>query len=358
MKSSIAQQLWDTDKEIDIAKDQEKKEGLFLRKRSDSRLDKNIDAVFDKLIVFYERTIIDKARVVFGSNLIEVRYSNNPFCPKAYYLDDFLTLPEENQFDFDICSGINIEDIEQSLLAMKSLRFKDVEYLEAFRINSFSGNIWAYFSSSSSLITDYRYFLDFQKIRSDPQVSHDAALARMKLSSSFFRGDFFRGDKEFFDNRLKARRKESETDQRIDQMIATVLKLFRENKIFEIQVYLGSGVIRVITPEEPYTTYAFNGVEELKLAEEHYKNTPMNLEQSLKNKNLNRPNLRMNRNLVNKAFMAAKKYRLIDESLYLRVFYIDFIYNHILTSFSCGGTRYQSSEKFIEDYYRFFDTNK
>ena len=84
----------------------------------------------------------------------------------------------------------------------------------------------------------------------------------------------------------------------------------------------------------------------------------MNLEQSLKNKNLNRPNLRMNRNLVNKAFMAAKKYRLIDESLYLRVFYIDFIYNHILTSFSCGGTRYQSSEKFIEDYYRFFDTNK
>ena len=73
VKSSIAQQLWDTDKEIDIAKDQEKKAGLFLRKRSDSRLDKNIDAVFDKLIVFYERTIIDKARVVFGSNLIEVR---------------------------------------------------------------------------------------------------------------------------------------------------------------------------------------------------------------------------------------------------------------------------------------------
>ncbi|GEM_PF-1935627 len=353
MDTDIAQQLWNTNKEISIAKDQEKKEGLFLRERWESELDKNIDAVFDKLFVFYEHTIIDKARIVFGSDLIEVRYSNNPFCPKAYVLDEFLALPEENQFDFDICSGINIEDIEKSLLAMKELRFKDIEYLEAFRINSYSGNIWAYFSSSSSLITDYQYFLEYQKIRSDPDISHDQALQKMNFTSSFFRGD-----KEFFDKRLKTHRQESETDQQIDQMIATVLKLFKENKIFEIQVYLGSGVIRVITPEEPYTTYAFNGVDELKLAAKYYKNTPMTLEQSLKNKNFNRPNLRMNRNLVNQAFMAAKKYRLIDESLYLRVFYIDFMYNQVLTSFSCGGTRYQKAEKFIEDYYQYFESKQ
>ncbi len=353
MNTEIAQQLWNIDKEIEIAKDQEKKQGLFLRERSTSDLDNHIDAVFDKLFVLYERTIIDKARIIFGSNLIEVRYSNNPFCPEAYVLDEFLALAEENQFDFEICSEINIKGIEQSLLAMKELRFKDIEYLEAFRINSFSGNIWAYFSSSSSLITDYKYFLDYQRIRSDPNISHDQALKKMNFSRSFFRGD-----KEFFDNRLKTRRKESETDKRIDQMIEIVLNLFKENKIFEIQVYLGSGVIRVITPEEPYTTYAFNGVDELKLAAEYYKNTPMTLEQSLKNKNLNRPNLRMNRNLVNQAFMAAKKYRLIDESLYLRVFYIDFMYNHILTSFSCGGTRYQKAEKFIEDYYRYFDSKQ
>ncbi len=353
METITAQYLWNTDKEITIAKDQEKKEGLFFRERSDSELDKKIDTVFDKLYVLYERTIIDKARIIFGSNLIEVRFSNNPFCPKAYYLNDFLELAEENQFDFDICPEINIANIEKSLQAMKNLRFKDKEYLEAFRINSFSGNIWAYFSSSSSLITDYRYFLEYQHIRSGPRVSHDEALVKMNFSRSFFRGD-----KEFFDNRDKVKRRESEMDRSLDQMINIVLKLFKENKIFEIQAYLGSGVIRVITPEEPYTTYAFSGLDEFRLAAKYYKNTPMNLEQSLKNKNLNRPNLRMNRNLVNQAFMAAKKYRQIDESLYLRVFYIDFMYNQILTSFSCGGTRYQKSEKFIEDYYRFFDTKQ
>ena len=60
----------------------------------------------------------------------------------------------------------------------------------------------------------------------------------------------------------------------------------------------------------------------------------------------------MNRNLVNQAFQVAKNHRLTDENLYLRVFYIDFMYNRILTSFSCGGTRYQKTEKFIEDYYK------
>ena len=71
-----------------------------------------------------------------------------------------------------------------------------------------------------------------------------------------------------------------------------------------------------------------------------------------KNTDFNRPNLRMNRNLVHQAFQIAKNYRLTDENLYLRVFYIDFMYNRILTSFSCGGTRYQKTEKFIDDYYK------
>jgi hypothetical protein len=76
----------------------------------------------------------------------------------------------------------------------------------------------------------------------------------------------------------------------------------------------------------------------------------MTINESLENKDFNRPNLRVNRNLVNQVFQITKKQRLIDENLYLRVFYIDFIYNKILTSFSCGGTRYQQGEQFIADY--------
>ncbi len=350
MNREIAERLWNTEKEIEIAKDQEKKEGLFFRRRSESELDKQLDTIFDKLYILYERTIIDKARIIFGSNLIELRYSNNPFCPKAYFLDDFLNLPLENQFDFDICSEINTNDIEKSLEAMKDLRFKEKEYLEAFRLNSFSGNIWAYFCSSSSLITDYKYFLKYQQIRSDNTASYDEALKKMNFQKSFFQGD-----KEFYDNRDNLIRQESDTDSNIDQLISIALKLFEQNKIFEIQAYLGSGVIRTITPAEPFTTYAFSGVEELNLASENYSNIPMTMENSLKNTNFNRPNLRMNRNLVHKAFQIAKSYRLTDENLYLRVFYIDFMYNRILTSFSCGGTRYQKSERFVEDYYKMLE---
>lgn len=350
MNLKLAESLWNTNKEIDIAKDKEKKQGLFVRHRLESDLDKKIDLIFEKLFILYERTIIDKARIIFGSNLIELRYSNNPFCPKDYSLDDFLQLPVEHLFDFDICSGIAINDIENSLAAMKNLRFKQKEYLEAFRLNSYSGNIWAYFSSSSSLITDYHDFLEYQKLRYDRSVTGDDALKKMN-----FQTGFFQGDKEFYENRDKLQRQESETDSKIDQLIAIVLKLFQQNKIFEIQTYLGSGVIRLITPAEPFTTYAFSGVEELQLASDNYLNTPMTLEQSLKNTNFNRPNLRMNRNLVHKAFQIAKKHRLTDENLYLRVFYIDFMYNRTLTSFSCGGTRYQKTEKFIDDYYKMIE---
>lgn len=345
MNKELAEQLWNTDKEIEIAKDQEKKEGLFIRKRCESKLDKNIDIIFDKLYDLYERSIIDKARVIFGSDLIELRYSNNPFCPKAYYLDEFLDLPLENRFDFDICSGINVNDIEQSLIAMKNLRFKEKEYLEAFRLNSFSGNIWAHFCSSSSLITGYKDFLNYENIRSDETISHDAAVQKMNVQRGFFQGD-----KEFYDNRYQLKHQISETDSQIDVFIDTALKLFSEKKIFEIQAYLGSGVLRTITPSEPFTNYPFASVRELKLASENYPKVPMTLEESLKNTQFNRPNLRMNRNLVHKAFQVAKFHRLMDESLYLRVFYIDFIYNQVLTSFSCGGTRYQSSEHFIDDY--------
>lgn len=345
MNKALADQLWNTDKEIEIAKDKEKKEGLFIRKRLESELDQNIDAIFDKLYDLYERSIIDKARIIFGSDLIELRFSNNPFCPKAFYLHDFLDLPVENRFDFDICSGIGIDDIEQTLLAIKNLRFQEKEYLEAFRLNSFSGNVWAHFCSSSSLITDYRNFLNYQRIRANEGISHEEAVHRMNFQKSYFRGD-----REFFDNRDKLKRQTSEMDAQIDSFIEIALNLFAQNKIFEIQAYLGSGVLRTITPSEPFTNYAFASVDELKLASDHYNKTPMTLEESLKNTQLSRPNLRMSRNLVHKVFQVAKHHRLTDETLYLRVFYIDFIYNQVLTSFSCGGTRYQQSEHFIDDY--------
>jgi len=61
---------------------------------------------------------------------------------------------------------------------MKNLRFKETEYLEGFRLNNYSGNVWAYFSSSSSLITDYQNFLEYQRLRYNRKISHDTACRR------------------------------------------------------------------------------------------------------------------------------------------------------------------------------------
>ncbi|MBF0264863.1 MAG: hypothetical protein HQL46_06280 [Gammaproteobacteria bacterium] len=337
--------LWDPHKSINIAKDIEKKEGLFIRSRLESKLDLKMDLVFDKLYDLYERTIIDKARIIFGSNLIEIRYSNNPFCPTAYTLNEFLELELEHKFDFDICAGINKENIHKSLWAMKNLRFKHTEYLEGFRLNSYSGNVWAYFSSSSSLITDYQVFLNYQKLRYARGISHDEALEKLNLYKNYYIGD-----QEFYQKRQHFKRYESSLDGQIDEFIDLASKMFENNQIFEIQVYLGSGVIRTITPYEPYTTYAFSGLDELKLASQNYPGQALTMDQSLANKDFSRPNLRMNRNLVHQAFQVTKNHRLTDENLYLRVFYIDFMYNKVLTSFSCGGTRYQDTEEYIEDY--------
>ena len=338
---------WDANRTIAIAKDLEKKEGLFFRSRIESVLDTKIDAVFSKLYDLYDRSIIDKARIFFGSNLVEVRYRNNPFCPKAYPLEDFLALKIENQFDFEPCAELQHDDIIKLFAAFNTLRFKEKEYLEGFSINRFSGNVWAFFSSSSSLITDHNHFLQSSTIRSSNKfISHDQALEQAKLLGS----GFFHGDPEFFQIRENLKHLNSELDIGIDEFSDIALNMFKNNMIFEIQVYLGSGIIRVITPSEPYTNYAFAGLQEFKQAALHYDKPPMDLQESLANKNLTMPNLRVNRNLVNQTFHVAKLNRLKDENLYLRVFYIDFMYNKILSSFSCGGTRYQSAEEFIREF--------
>jgi len=338
---------WDANRTIPIAKDLEKKEGLFCRSRIESDLDTKIDAVLDKLYELYDRSIIDKARIFFGSNLVEVRYRNNPFCPKAFPLDEFLALKIENQFDFEPCDELQHENSIKLFSAFNVLRFKEKEYLEGFSINRYSGNVWAFFSSSSSLITDHFDFLKYTTIRSSKiSISHDQALKQAKL----FGSGFFHGDPEFFKIRENLKHLDSELDKGFKEFSEIALNMLKSNMIFEIQVYLGSGIIRVITPSEPYTNYAFTGLQEFKQASIHYDKQPMDLQESLANKNLTMPNLRVNRNLVNRAFHVAKLNRLKDENLYLRVFYIDFMYNKILSSFSCGGTRYQSAEEFINEF--------
>lgn len=338
---------WDANRNISIAKDLEKKQGLFSRSRIESRLDSHIDAVFSKLYDLYDGSIIDKARIFFGSNLIEVRYRNNPFCSKAYSLAEFLSLKVENQFDFEPCEEISHDTCTQLFHALNRLRFKDKEYIEGFSVNRYSGNIWAFFSSSSSLMTDHRHFLQYAQIRcSEESISHDQALEQAKLTGS----GFYHGDPEFFEIREDLQHLDSKLDKGIDEFSQIALEMLQHHMIFEIQVYLGSGIIRVITPSEPYTTYAFNGLPDFKLAFQHYDKPQMTLPESLENKSLMMPNLRLNRNLVNRAFHVAKQNRLRDENLYLRVFYIDFMYNKILSSFSCGGTRYQSAEDFIQEF--------
>jgi len=338
---------WDADRNIDIAKDLEKKQGLFCRSRIASELDSHIDEVFSKLYDLYDRSIIDKARIFFGSNLVEVRFRNNPFCPKAFPLQEFLSLKTENQFDFEPCDELQHPECNKLFSALNILRFKEHEYLEGFSVNRFSGNVWAFFCSSSSLITDHQHFLQYATIRSSKKdISHDQALQQAKLLDS----GFYHGDPEFFQIREDLKHFNSELDNGMNEFSEIALKMLEQNMIFEIQVYLGSGIIRVITPSEPYTTYAFTGLEEFKNAYHHYNKTPMTLPESLANKNLTMPNLRVNRNLVNQTFHIAKLNRLKDENLYLRVFYIDFMYNKILSSFSCGGTRYQSAEDFINEF--------
>jgi hypothetical protein len=337
--------LWDPNHNIEIAKDKEKKQDLFIRKRWESETDRQIDLVFSKLYDFYEYSIIDKARVIFGSNLIELRYSNNPFCPNDHSLGEFLSLEVENQYDFKICEEMDESAIKQCLLALKDLRFQKHEYLEAFRLNSYSGNVWAYFCSSSSLICDYSEFLQYRQIRCTQKVSHEHALEQLNPGDHYFLGD-----REFVDKTATQHRMESEIDNNIDLLIELTLSMFKAKQIFEIQFYMGSGVIRVLTPSDPYTSFAFLGIQELYKASMNYQLKPMTLEQSLKNRNFNRPDLRASKNSVNQAFHVAKMHRLTDENLYLRVFYIDFIYNKVLSSFSCGGTRYQSTQSFIDDY--------
>ncbi len=341
---------WNPDKDITIAKDKVKKEGLFLRERIPSRLDEQIEPVFQKLLEMYRLDSIHKFRLLFGSNLIEVKFRCDPFCAQQYPLELFLQLDPDSRFGVQECHHLTIGEIAESLEAMKKLRFLPREFIEAYRINSFSGKVWCYFSSASSIIVDNALFLRYVELRTSRgslSLRHDEALKALKLSDG---ADYFQGDAEFYLSRQRIFREITDHDVNIDLFNEAALGMFQKNQIFEIQNYLGSGVYRVVPTAEPYTTYAFHTVGEFVTASRYFNKPAMSLDQALENSKLQIPERKSNLLAVAASFEVAKQQRLHDNNLYLRVLYEDFLYDKVLSSFSCGGTRYQRIEDFITEF--------
>ena len=320
---NIANHYWDPHRSIPPEKDLVKKDTVWTRERSVSEL----DHVLDKLLNMYEKDSIVKARVIFGTNLIELRYRFNPFCSKQYTLDEFLDLDPSTAFDFDDCKSLSLSDIDNSLIAMKSLRFLPQEFIEGSRINSFSSKIWAYLSSATSIIDDNDIFLKYSKLRTKNghnSLNHDQAIELLGLGGE----NYFVGEKEFHQNRNSLCRMPSNQDLEIDKYNEIIYSMFEKNQIFEVQNYNGSGIIKVLTPENPYVPYAFRSVGELEVAANNYPLTPMTLEEALLNPNLNVPKRQSNIEDISLSFEVAKKNRIYDDTYYLRVIDFDFLFKY------------------------------
>ena len=119
------------------------------RRRKLAYTDALIHSVLDKLRLLVEQRLIERFRVVFGSDIVELRMSANPLLPATYRTDqflatDFTTLPAPA---IDPGKKMPFADIPEILAKVEDLRLRETRFMEAFWINSCAGVIWASFSS-------------------------------------------------------------------------------------------------------------------------------------------------------------------------------------------------------------------
>lgn len=317
-----------------------KKHNGFLlgRRRKLAYTDALIRSVFDKLQMLADEHLVERFRVVFGSDIVELRMTANPLVPATYRTDsflatDFASLPTPV---IDPQRKIPFDEIPAILAKMKELRSKETKFLEAFRLNVCAGDVWAFFSSGQSLFGDHRNVMAYGELR-DEQERVNAEMDTL-LS---FHGDEF----ERLANVL-VREQDSESDAHFDEINAKTIALMQGRHIFEFQLYCGSGLIRVISTSEPHTPRHFT-VEQYLRDTKLEQGVPVVLDQGIP-PDPRRLSNRLSPAALQELLKLAVNLRGGDDELYLRVLYVDVVTDTVVTSFSCGGTYCQSAEGFID----------
>lgn len=328
----------DGDERIFLRDTIKKKHGfLGGRRRSLSYTDAVIGRVFEQLKALVAERRVERFRVVFGSDIVELRFGANPLMPVTLRTDRFLSGGDALKAPvFDPAKIIPTGQIEPILAKMKQLRDKDRKFLEAFRINACGDDVWVYFSSALSLFGSHRDFLAYTELR-DLQEQVNAEMETLLT----FRGDEFEHLAD-----LVVREEETLADRHCDEINAKTTELFQQHRIVEFQLYCGSGLIRVIgaddlhTPRH-YTVHQYLDDRDLARA------GPLTWEQGVPTERAPRPQRLPSATLARMLELAAKL-RSQDDELYLRVLYVDVVNDTVVASFSCGGTYCQTAEEFIE----------
>lgn len=307
-----------------MLKDITKKSNGFLetRKRIPSVMDANLEAIF-KQISNLQSSLqpISKLRIIPGSDMIEIRYITNPFNTVVYNTEEFLGL-DINKFQAPIeLNPVPKKEIKSILNGLVKLRERDMNFLEAYRLNSLTSNLWLYFSSSESRMCTGASFLE-----------------KMRHKSKNVYGVKIGSDKEFFLRTEVIRKKLSLADKHEKEILSQTDKLFQEDKIFEFQLYSGSGLIRVLQQSNPYE-HQFFSVEEF-LTKDLVRNR-------LEHTSKPNPTININNDRLEEILCRAKNHREDDEHIYLRVFYADLISDKVVISYSCGGTYCLSSKDYL-----------
>jgi hypothetical protein len=311
---------------------------LAWRRRKLSYTDAKLEEVFEKLYCLVESQVIERFRIVFGSDLVQVRFTDNPIAPATYRTDIFLEMDFSKEAAPDIYEEDQIpgEHIIDILNAMKILRSKEHRFLEAYRINSFANSIWAYFSSGKSLEGDYQTFLNYTDLRDE----HDRVNAEMASLLTFY-GDEFEGLAD-----IVCKEGESDADKYVDEINKKTACLFDEGKIFEFQLYSGSGLIRVITTDDPHSQHHFT-IEQYLSSEDLESLPSYTLNQMMSLEHTQQPN-QIEKDTLKSLLSLAKDLRNGDDELYLRVLYVDALNDMVVSSFSCGGTYCKNAYEFLE----------
>jgi len=321
-------------------RDSIKKSNGFLRgrRRKLAYTDALIHSVFGKLQQLVEQGLIERFRVVFGSDIVELRLSANPLLPATYRTDQFLaidfsTLPTPV---IDPSKKMPAAKIPEIFARMKDLRLKETRFLEAFRINSCAGSIWAFFSSGQSLFGDHRDFLAYLGLRGEQERVN----AEMDTLLTFSGDEFERLAN------VVVRDQESEADAHFDEINAKTTALMQGRHVFEFQMYCGSGLIRAHTTGEPHTPRHFT-VQQYLDDRTLEQSVPVILDHGIPPDTRQFSN-RMSADLLQRLMALAVDLRNGDDELYLRVFYVDVVTNTVVTSFSCGGTYCQTADEFVD----------
>lgn len=332
--------MFSHDQQSIFLRDTIKKHHGFLagRRRKLAYTDARLDELFATLKELVDKRIVERFRVIFGSDLVELRFSDNPVVPVSYRTDEFLDTdfhgPCTPIVNPDHC--IPAPQVRELLTSFKELRARRQMFLEAFRLNSIANNIWAYFSSGKSLMGSAENFVAYSQLREEQERVN----AEMALLLAF-PGDEFESI-----SSIVTRSEDSAADDNADAINEKATLLFEQQKIFEFQLYSGSGLIRVISCEDPhlnihYTVETFladtslfelaslTPAEVLAIGREPQNNTVVGEK-------------------LDSLLQTAKRLRQGDQELYLRVFYLDALYDMVVCSFSCGGTYAKTAQEFIE----------